>query len=128
MPLACAVAADGHAVVCADIQPVDETVAQIEAAGGTALGLTLDVSKAADWDAAMAAITERFGGVTAHHRAPAEGLWKESGDSTVRDEIVIYEVMTDGLDRTWWAAFQERLRERFRQDELVVRALPIERL
>ena len=56
-------AADGHAVVCADIQGTDDTVAQIEAAGGTAMGVTLDVSKPADWDAAIAAVTERFGGV-----------------------------------------------------------------
>ena len=56
-------AADGHAVVCADVQPTDDTVAQIEAAGGTAMAVTLDVSKAADWDAAMAAVTDRFGGV-----------------------------------------------------------------
>lgn len=56
-------AADGHAVVCVDVQGTDDTVAQIEAAGGTAFGLTLDVSKAADWDAAMAVITEKFGGV-----------------------------------------------------------------
>ena len=56
-------ASDGHIVVCADFAGTDETVAEIESAGGTALGLTLDVSKAADWDAAMATITERFGGV-----------------------------------------------------------------
>ncbi|HEX6985293.1 MAG TPA: hypothetical protein VF170_07945 [Planctomycetaceae bacterium] len=79
-------------------------------------------------------LTERFGGVTAYHRAPAEGLWKEEDGSAARDEvviydeIVIYEVMTDDLDRGWWEAFRERLRGRFRQEDLVVRAMPIERL
>ena len=73
-------------------------------------------------------LTERFGGVTAYHRAPAEGLWKEDDDSTLRDDIVIYEVMDDGLDRAWWSEFRERLRVTFRQEELVARALPFERL
>lgn len=73
-------------------------------------------------------LMERFGGVTAYHRAPAEGLWKEADDTTARDDVVIYEVMADALDRPWWAAFREQLRERFRQEELVVRAVPFERL
>lgn len=81
-----------------------------------------------DFEEVRKSLVDRFGGVTAFHRAPAEGLWKEKDDATVRDEIVIYEVMTDDLDRTWWTSFQERLRRKFRQDELVVRALPIERL
>ncbi|HEX4610812.1 MAG TPA: hypothetical protein VH092_21660, partial [Urbifossiella sp.] len=38
-------------------------------------------------------LTERFGGLTAYTRAPAEGLWKEDASGTERDEIVIYEVM-----------------------------------
>ncbi len=73
-------------------------------------------------------LTDRFGGVTAYHRSPAEGLWKDDAGPPARDQIVIYEVMTDRLDRAWWATFRERLRKRFMQEELVVRALPIERL
>ena len=73
-------------------------------------------------------LTERFGGVTAYVRAPAEGHWKEGEGSTARDEIAIYEVMVGSLDRPWWAEFRERLRERFRQEELVVRATAIELL
>ena len=37
-------------------------------------------------------LVERFGGVTAHMRSPAHGLWKE-GLRTKRDDIVIFEVM-----------------------------------
>ena len=42
---------------------------------------------------------------------------------TQRDDIVIFEVMTDTLDRGWWTAFRKHLEERFRQDTLIVRAL-----
>lgn len=82
----------------------------------------------AEYDAVRADLTERFGGVTAYQRAPADGLWRESDGDVVRDEVVVYEVMVDTLDRDWWGEYRERLRARFRQDELVVRASPIERL
>ncbi len=81
---------------------------------------------AADYEDVNRTLTERFGGVTAYVRAPAEGHWKGGGGSTTRDEIVIYEVMVGGLDRPWWADFRERLRRRFRQDELVIRATAVE--
>lgn len=58
-------AADGYAVVAADIQGADDTVAQITAAGGTAVSERLDVSKPIEWAALMTRVTERFGGVDA---------------------------------------------------------------
>ena len=74
-------------------------------------------------------LTERFGGLTVHSRAPAEGLWEESHDGgRVRDDLVIYEVMVDQLDAQWWRAYRESLERRLRQEELVVRALEIRRL
>jgi hypothetical protein len=73
-------------------------------------------------------LTERFGGVTAYARAPARGLWKDDDGAVASDDVVVYEVMVDDLDEVWWAATRERLRQRFRQDELVVRALPARRL
>lgn len=67
-------------------------------------------------------LTERFGGVTAYLRAPAEGHWRETPQQTVRDEIVIYEVMTEELDRDWWSGYREELTRRFRQELLIVRS------
>ncbi len=72
--------------------------------------------------AVAAELTERFGGLTAHTRAPAEGLWKEGAAGTSRDEIVIYEVMAEGLDEAWWRQYRRGLEERFRQEQVVVRA------
>jgi hypothetical protein len=73
-------------------------------------------------------LLERVGGVTAYQRAPAQGLWKTGEGEVARDEVVIFEVMVPGLDRAWWAAYREALRARFRQDALLVRALPRETL
>ncbi len=72
-------------------------------------------------------LVDRFGGVTAYLRAPARGLWKGDGGLD-RDDIVILEVMVDDLDRPWWQQYRETVRQRFRQDELVVRALSMDLL
>jgi hypothetical protein len=73
-------------------------------------------------------LTERFGGLTAYTRSPAEGLWKEGDGEAKRDEVVVYEVMVDDLDRAWWGGFRAELERRFAQQELVVRAQRYERL
>ena len=66
-------------------------------------------------------LTERFGGLTAFTRAPAEGLWEENGETT-RDDIVVFEVLTSELDAGWWAGYRRRLEASFRQDSIVIRA------
>lgn len=70
-------------------------------------------------------LTDHFGGLTAHTRAPAEGLWKEGSEDTNHDEIVIYEVMADKLDRKWWSNYRQSLETRFRQEQVIVRAQEI---
>lgn len=82
----------------------------------------------AHYDKIARQLTEKFGGVTAYARAPAAGLWKEQPGKTTRDDIVVYEVMVAELDGAWWAAYRAELEKRFHQDELVVRALRMERL
>jgi len=72
-------------------------------------------------------LVDRFGGLTAYTRAPAKGLW-DDGAKVEHDEIVVYEVMADDLQRQWWAAWRQELERRFAQQEIVVRALAIERL
>lgn len=71
-------------------------------------------------------LAERFGGVTAYMRSPARGLWKDDDGRIERDDIVIFEVMVEELNREWWRALRESLRQRFEQDELIVRALDID--
>lgn len=74
-----------------------------------------------------AELSERFGGLTAFTRAPAEGLWTDGGE-TSHDEIVIFEVMTETLDRAFWRSYRAELEARFRQDVIVIRAQAIEQL
>ena len=74
------------------------------------------------------ALSERFGGITTYMRSPARGLWKETGDTTVHDDIVIYEVMTPELDRVWWKKYRHQLTVNFRQALLIVRVSKVELL
>ena len=77
----------------------------------------------ADYVQLRSELADRFGGVTAYTRAPARGVWKDNSGETTRDDIVIFEVMTDELDRAWWTTFRKDLERRFRQDSVIVRAL-----
>jgi hypothetical protein len=73
-------------------------------------------------------LTDRHGGVTAYLRSPAEGSWREGDGPVDKDEVVMFEVMVDHLDRDWWSRYRAALETRFAQDELVVRATAMERL
>ncbi|HBA88716.1 MAG TPA: hypothetical protein DCZ75_12270 [Geobacter sp.] len=73
-------------------------------------------------------LSERFGGITTYMRSPARGLWKETKETTVQDDIVIYEVMTKELDRGWWKRYRQQLTASFRQALLIVRVSEVELL
>ena len=66
-------------------------------------------------------LTERFGGLTAFSRSPAQGTTSDGG-KTVHDEIIVFEVMAETLDVSWWRSYRLQLEREFRQDEIVVRA------
>jgi hypothetical protein len=66
-------------------------------------------------------LTARFGGLTAFSRSPAQGTTSDGG-KTVHDEIIVFEVMAETLDASWWKSYRLQLEREFRQDEIVVRA------
>ncbi|WP_313084933.1 hypothetical protein [Pseudomonas sp.] len=71
-------------------------------------------------------LTARFGGLTAHTRAPVKGLWRDDDSHAVRDDLLIYEVVAATLDHAWWRQYRTTLERRFRQEQLLIRALPVE--
>jgi hypothetical protein len=83
----------------------------------------------ADFDKVRTELTDRFGGVTAFLQSPALGIWKDEEEGeTMRDEMVLYEVMVESLDRAWWSGYRSELERRFRQERVVMRALGAEML
>jgi hypothetical protein len=74
-------------------------------------------------------LAEKFGGVTAFVRSPAIGLWRDNDDEDVsRDDVVMFEVMCNDLDESWWSHYRTSLEDAFRQDELMVRAILVRKL
>jgi hypothetical protein len=67
-------------------------------------------------------LTEVFGGVTAYPRAPASGVWKQDDDETKRDELIVYEIMAQKIDKVWWKSFREKLERIFKQERILIRS------
>jgi len=65
-------------------------------------------------------LIDKFGGLTAFSRAPAEGTDTERGEER-HDELVVFEIMTEQLDRAWWTAWRRQLETTFRQDRILIR-------
>jgi NAD(P)-dependent dehydrogenase (short-subunit alcohol dehydrogenase family) len=89
---ACArrLAAEGAAVVLADIRPADEVAEKIRAEGGACSVIHTDVSDEGDWATAVAAVRERFGPVgvlvsnaVAVEIAPADATTRASWDHQI---------------------------------------------
>ena len=72
-------------------------------------------------------LARKFGGVTAYRSSPAEGVWEEGGKVS-RDRLIIFEVMSEELERAWWTPYRTELEARFRQERMIVRATLIEQL
>jgi hypothetical protein len=73
-------------------------------------------------------LTERFGGVTAYSRSPATGVWKRDDEEVERDNVIMIEVVVEVFDREWWARYREQLETRFGQEEVLARAMAMERI
>jgi hypothetical protein len=82
----------------------------------------------AEFDRVRDELANRFGGITAFRRSPAEGVWREGQSDVSIEEVVIFEVMTEQLDRKWWSGYRKELEKHFRQEELIIRATEVERL
>jgi hypothetical protein len=79
-----------------------------------------------------ALLVDRFGGITTYQRSPAHGQWKEEvgadASKVEQDDVIVYEVMTAKLDRSWWRSLRQELEAALGQQELVIRAHRIESL
>ena len=73
-------------------------------------------------------LAETFGGLTVYSRAPAEGTWRDDSARKVQDELLLFEVMVQQIDRNWWRDYRHRLEVRFRQQEILVRSFVVEQL
>lgn len=72
-------------------------------------------------------LTEKFGGLTAFTRTPAEGLWKpDKSSKPQQDDIVIFEVLSPRLNKTWWQQYKDDLKTTFQQKDMIIRVTKVE--
>ncbi|TPG77993.1 hypothetical protein [Pseudomonas mandelii] len=70
-------------------------------------------------------LAEQFGGVTAFTRNPAKGISLLEGNERSEDDIIVYEVMVEAVDRLWWQSYKRDLEERFHQEKILIRAAAV---
>jgi hypothetical protein len=65
-------------------------------------------------------LVSHFKGFTAHPRAPASGLWKNTESTIERDDLVVYEVLAKERDLEWWRVFRQSLEHLFEQEKILI--------
>jgi hypothetical protein len=71
-------------------------------------------------------LADRFAGVTAYLRSPAKGLWTAPDGRVEHDDVVMVEVVAASFDRAWWRTYASTLAQRFQQEAIHIRAMPVE--
>ncbi|MHC8333907.1 hypothetical protein [Pseudomonas sp. LB3P25] len=70
-------------------------------------------------------LAEQFGGVTVFTRNPAKGISLLEDNEKSEDDIIVYELMVEAVDRLWWQSYKRDLEERFHQEEILIRATAV---
>lgn len=94
-------AAQGASVVCADINDPGVTVERITAAGGTAIGVHLDVRKEVSWQEVVERTVAEYGGVDL--LGNIAGIVNQFGPDTVTDidPVHWHDIIATDLDGVW---------------------------
>ena len=72
-------------------------------------------------------LADRVNGLTTYLRAPAKGWWSAPDGHTEQDDVVM-EVVTETFDRAWWRTYAATLAARFAEENIHVRAVPVDML
>lgn len=73
-------------------------------------------------------LATQFGGVTAFVHSPAVGVWENEAGAVCRDDVVLFEVMLEAVDRNWWETYRRSLERQFNQEAMLIRATKVELL
>jgi hypothetical protein len=73
-------------------------------------------------------IVARFGGLTNTPPGfPLQGWWQSAG-AVLRDDILVWTVLTQGDENGYFHNYKEVLKDRFAQDEIFIVKIPAEAL
>ena len=71
-------------------------------------------------------LVAQFGGLTAYGRSPAAGVWTSPEGRVEQDNVVMIEVLADTFDAPWWRDYAAKLKRRFEQDSIHIRATEVQ--
>ena len=71
-------------------------------------------------------LIRQFGGLTAYGRSPASGVWTSPEGRVERDNVVMIEILAEAFDVPWWRDYAGRLKRRFEQDSIHIRASEVQ--
>ena len=70
----------------------------------------------------------QFGGLTAYTRSPAAGVWTSPDGDIEEDNVVMIEVLAGTFDVRWWRSYAGKLKARFQQETMLIRASEVQLL
>ncbi|MFI5452940.1 inorganic diphosphatase [Pedobacter sp. UC225_61] len=65
-------------------------------------------------------LTDKFGGLTMYSRVPVTGFWKENSSATLKEDIIVYEVLASEIDEKFWDKLKKWALKTFNQDEIMI--------
>jgi inorganic pyrophosphatase len=68
-------------------------------------------------------LTSKFDGLSIYENAPVSGRWKDDKAETIKDRLLIFEVMADELEIPYWEKYKQDLQKQFKQESIVIRCL-----
>jgi inorganic pyrophosphatase len=77
------------------------------------------------YDKIKETLIKKFDGVSIYSNAPVNGRWADEQSNIEKDKLIVYEVMTDMIDLTYWESYKLVLEKQFKQDTIVIRCLDI---
>jgi inorganic pyrophosphatase len=70
-------------------------------------------------------LTQKFKGLSIYSKSPVNGRWENSKSNIEEDILLVYEIMTDRVDLSYWEKYKQLLQKQFKQDTIVIRCLDI---
>ncbi|MHA4896281.1 inorganic diphosphatase [Pedobacter sp. PWIIR3] len=73
-------------------------------------------------------LTDKFGGLTVYSRSIANGFGNQDEGPTVKEKILVYEVMAENVELDFWKKLKASLMKKFEQDDLMMSSVKVSRI
>jgi inorganic pyrophosphatase len=75
------------------------------------------------YDTVREQLTDKFNGVSMYFNSKVSGVWKDEDAKLVKDELMVFEVMSDAITLDFWKSYQRSLQKQFKQESILIRCM-----